>query len=122
VLHGKRNSSYNSVASDAYNLLTSFKDANSYKFSRIEVEKRELSWKAPMNGFVKVNWDAAVDKKKMGIDVINRDSKGKVLATLAEPQDNIIAPDVAEAMAALRAVNFSSPLGFFKIILEGDAL
>jgi hypothetical protein len=56
------------------------------------------------------------------ISVIIRDSKGEVLVTLTEPQDNIIAPDVAEAMAALRAVNFSSPLGFFKIILEGDAL
>jgi hypothetical protein len=46
-----------------------------------------------MDGFVKVNWEAAVEntKKKMSIGVIIRDSKGEVLATLYEPNDHIIA-------------------------------
>jgi hypothetical protein len=63
------------VISNAYNLLTAFKDSNSQKFSWIEVEKRELNSKAPVNGFVKISWDAAVDKtkKKMGINVIIRE-------------------------------------------------
>jgi hypothetical protein len=67
-----------------------------------------------LNGFVKINWDAAVNKtkKKMGIGVIIRDCKGDVRATLAEPKDYIIAPDVAEAMAALRSEKFSCELGY----------
>ncbi len=61
----------------------------------------ELCWKAHLNGFIKVNWDAAI-----------RDCKGDVRATLAEPKDYIIAPDVAEAMAALRSEKFSCELGY----------
>jgi hypothetical protein len=54
--HRKPNSLHNTVViSNAYNLLMAFKYANSYKFSRIVAEKRELCWKAPMDWFVKVN-------------------------------------------------------------------
>jgi hypothetical protein len=61
-------------------------------------------------------------KKKMGIDVIIRDSKGEVLTTLVEPKDHVIALDVVEAMSSLRVVNFSYELGFYRISLEGDVL
>lgn len=46
-----------------------------------------------MDGFVKINCDAAVEttKKKMGIGVIIRDSKSEALATLSEHKNNIIA-------------------------------
>jgi hypothetical protein len=57
----------------------------------------------------------------MEIGVIIRDKKGEVLATLIELQNNIIAPDVAKSMTALRAINFSCALRFFRIILKGDA-
>lgn len=79
---------------------------------------------SPLNGFVKVNWDTAVNKskKKIGIGVIIRDCKSHVRATLADTKDHIIAPDVVEAMAALRTVKFSCELGYSQIILEGDAL
>lgn len=63
-----------------------------------------------------------IPKKKKGISVIIKDSKGEVLATLSGPKDHIIALEIAEAMVALRAVNFSLKLGFYKVILEGDAL
>jgi hypothetical protein len=56
------------------------------------IVEKKLRWKAPMGGFVKVIWDAAVEttKKKMGIGIIIRDSKGEALATLSEHKDNII--------------------------------
>jgi hypothetical protein len=52
-----------------------------------------------LNGFFKVNWDAAVDtvNNKMGIGGGNRDDKGEVLATLSAPKDYIIVLDIAEA-------------------------
>jgi hypothetical protein len=87
-------------------------------------EKMELCWKAPMDGFVNINWDATVDKtkKKMCISIIIKDSKCEVLVHFAEPKDHIIVSNVAEVMAALRGVNFICELRFYKIILEGGAL
>ncbi|GLT69088.1 hypothetical protein SLA2020_412670 [Shorea laevis] len=78
----------------------------------------------PPLGFVKVNWDAAVDSvnRRMGIGVIIRSSTGEVLATLSALKSYIINPLIAEATAALRAVTFSRDLGFPKVMLEGDAL
>jgi hypothetical protein len=61
-------------------------------------------------------------KKKMEINVIIRDNKGGVLATLTEPQDKIIAPDVAKSTIVLKAINFSCALEFFNIILEGTVM
>jgi hypothetical protein len=77
-----------------------------------------------LNSFVKVNWNAAVYKtiKKMDIGIIIRDCESEVGATLAEPKDHIIASDVVEAMAALRAIKFRCNLGYYQIILEGNAL
>jgi len=123
VVYGKLNSPYNTVVSNAYNSLIALKDANSHKLSWT-IGEMDLRWEAPMDGFVKVNWDTAVEtnKNKMGICVIIRDSKGELLATLSEPKDHIIAPEIAEAISALRAVHFSHGLGFYKVILEGDAL
>jgi hypothetical protein len=77
-----------------------------------------------MDELVKINWDVVVDKtkKKMGISVIIRDGNGKVLTTLVEPKNHIITLNVAEAMIALRIVNFSCDLEFYTIILEGEVL
>jgi hypothetical protein len=61
-------------------------------------------------------------KKKTSISIIIRDCKHEVLATLSEPNDHIIAPEIVETIPSLRAVNFSRKLGFYKVILEGDAL
>lgn len=58
----------------------------------------------------------------MDIDVIIRDSKDEVLVTLSESKDHVIVPEIVKAMAALRTVNFSHKLGFYKVILEGDTL
>lgn len=61
-------------------------------------------------------------RRKTSICVIVRNSMGEVLATLSTPKDYIIEPDIAEAIAALRATQFCHELGFYKVILEGDAL
>jgi hypothetical protein len=70
------------------------------------VENLELRWTTPIAGFVKVNWDAYVDKFfiKMSIGVIIRDYVSEVMTTLSEPKYHIIAPDIGEATATLRVV------------------
>lgn len=44
-----------------------------------------------------------------------------MLATLSAPKAFIIDPLIVEATAALRAVSFVRELGFYSMILEGDA-
>jgi hypothetical protein len=124
VVYGKTVSPSSLVVSNAYESLVAFHDANSRKSSDQVIETPEIHWKAPLHGSIKVNWDAAMDrhKMKMCIGVIIRDNMGEVLATLYEPRDYIIAPDVVEATTALRAAKFSCELGFYKAVLEGDAL
>jgi hypothetical protein len=117
-------SHYSTVVRLAYDSLVPFCDAYSQKYLDKLAENLELRWKALLDGFVKVNWDAVVDKNKMkmGTGVIIRDSIGEVLATLSEPKDYIIAFEVAEATTALRATKRLRHWGFYKVILECDSL
>ncbi|GLT55374.1 hypothetical protein SLA2020_285030 [Shorea laevis] len=43
------------------------------------------TWQAPPAGYVKLNWDAAVDEgnRRMGIGVIARDHTGEVVVTVS---------------------------------------
>jgi ribonuclease HI len=112
------------VLSNAQESLVAFQTSNSQKYSEKVAKVKELHWQAPMDGFVKVNWDATTNKnkKKIGIGIIIRDSMGATMTTLSKPKDYIVALDIAEAMAVLRALHFSRELGFYMVILEGDAL
>jgi ribonuclease HI len=79
---------------------------------------------APQSGLIKVNWDAAIDisGKRMGMGIIARDHEGYVLASMCSIKQFIVDPAVAEAYAALKAVEFCCDLGLWNILLEGDAL
>ncbi|XP_059455141.1 uncharacterized protein LOC132185379 [Corylus avellana] len=79
-----------------------------------------LLWKAPPEGYIKLNWDAAVDKetKRVGLGVVARNHRGEVLAMYCDTK----ASTTAEALAASRAVLVAGNLAWNKIILEGDAL
>lgn len=81
-------------------------------------------WQPPLPSKIKVNWDAAVNKKhgRRGVGIVTRDSKGFILATRSTTQRIVLEPIVAEALAALHAVILSKEIGFSDIILEGDAL
>jgi hypothetical protein len=50
-----------------------------------------------MDDFVKVNWDAAVDKNKRNMGIGDRitDRMGEVLTTLSTPKEYIIDPNLA---------------------------
>jgi hypothetical protein len=49
----------------------------------------------------------------VGIGIVARDDKGKVLGARAIAKPVVAAPKVAEAMAALEAVLFYKATGFF---------
>lgn len=50
-----------------------------------------------------------------------RDNNGEVLGARVVTKHVVAPPKVAEAMAALEAVLFCKVVGFFEVILEGDA-
>jgi hypothetical protein len=81
-------------------------------------------WQPPPLDKVKVNWDAAMNKKhgRRDIGFVTRDSKGFILATRSTTQRIVLEPIVVEVVATLHAVIFSKEIGFSDIILEGDAL
>jgi hypothetical protein len=63
------------LVSNAYDSLVAFRDANSRKYSDKLAENLEIRWKASLEGFDNVNWDAPINrnKMKMSISVIIRD-------------------------------------------------
>lgn len=74
-------------------------------------------------GIVKLNWDASMDssKKLIGVGVIARDHRGRVLAAKCSVHMYISDPAVAEAYGAREGAEFGCGFGFHAIILEGDA-
>jgi ribonuclease HI len=73
---------------------------------------------------LKVNWDVAIaqGENQMGVGIIIRDEKGNVIAAISKPVMATHDPATAEALAALRAVEFCREVGAFDINLEGDSL
>ena len=82
-----------------------------------------VGWMAPALGWVKVNWDAALDSKsrRMGYEVVIRDHHGIVRAARSFPQRGLLTPAAAEAQAAIIAIRLCKEGGFTWIHLEGDA-
>jgi hypothetical protein len=83
-----------------------------------------VQWMKPLEGFVKINWDASVNKsqKKMGVGVVVRDSDGAVVAMYCLTKGFITSPSTAEAVGAWAAVDLAQRLGLRRAIFEGDAL
>lgn len=81
-------------------------------------------WQRPLEGFIKINWDAAIDKAnhQMGVGVLARDAEGVVVASLCATIPSISDPVVAETMALWRAVALCRELEFPAVHLERDSL
>jgi len=61
-------------------------------------------------------------KKLVGVGIIARDHRGKVLASTCSIQRYIADPATAKAWGARKGVDFGRFLGYSHVILEGDAL
>jgi ribonuclease HI len=82
-----------------------------------------LQWSKPDAGFIKINWDTALDvrQNQIGVGIIARDEMGEVKAALCTALPYIQNPSVAEAFGARRAVEFARERGFSSIVIEGDS-
>jgi len=81
-------------------------------------------WLPPHPGTIKINWDASINKSTgcVGWGIVARDHCGSVLGAKSAYNKISVEPVIDEAMAALEACLFCKEVGFFDIILEGDAL
>ncbi|XVF85388.1 hypothetical protein PTKIN_Ptkin17bG0113900 [Pterospermum kingtungense] len=91
-------------------------------FSRLNLNS--AVWSSPSPGFVKVNFDGALQLLDHieGVGIVIRNHEAKVLG--AKSLRVHVASDsfVIKAIAAMFALEFAVDLGFTDIILEGDAL
>ncbi|XP_059436709.1 uncharacterized protein LOC132169743 [Corylus avellana] len=87
--------------------------------SRAPIEK----WKAPPDGWCKVNWDVGFAKSSdiMGLGIIVRDSRSNVLATRSLTRKVLLEPIMGEVLASYYAALLCKELALTYVILEGDA-
>ena len=80
-------------------------------------------WKASAAGWLKANWDAAVDdpRGRSGMGVVIRDSIGTMKAARCITKLVCLNSMVAEAWALLEAFRLCRELGFRQVTFEGDA-
>ena len=80
-------------------------------------------WIPPIPDQFKINFDGAVfsDLDAVGLGVVVRDSRGKVLGVVAERIPIPNSPAIVEALACRRAMIFARELSLPDAIFEGDA-
>ena len=81
-------------------------------------------WSPPPDGSYKANFDAALfeELRCVGLGVVYRDHSGQVIAALSQRIGLPCTVEIAEALAARRAMEFARELSLFYVILEGDCL
>jgi ribonuclease HI len=110
---------------DAMKYIQEFNDANAMSVSYFPPSVRDrIVWTPPLEGWYKVNMDGAVfaNLKKVGVGVVIRNKRGEFLGTLSELLDYGLDATDAEALAALRAIEFAAEVCPFSMIFEGDCL
>jgi hypothetical protein len=92
--------------------------------SRCDSSSSTLRWSPPPAGSVLINTDAAlfVNSRCIRVGVVIRDHTGRCLAACNEKLENVTAPELAEALACRRALNFARDEGFSKVALVSDCL
>ena len=83
-----------------------------------------VCWTRPPSGLYKVNFDAALFEGLgcAGIGVAIRDSSGAIIGTLSQKIPLPHSMEMAEALAARRAVVFAQELCLANVLVEGDCL
>jgi ribonuclease HI len=91
---------------------------------RCETTSSVLRWSPPPEGTVTVNVDAAIfaSSRRMGMGVVIRDHNGTCLAACSEQREEVVTPEIAEALAMRRAITFARDEGFSNIIVSSDCL
>jgi ribonuclease HI len=91
--------------------------------SRCESSK-VLKWTPPPTGEVMVNVDAALFpvQRRMAVGAVFRDHTGLCVLAVSEPLRGFTSPELAEALALLRAVTVAKEQRYTKVIFASDCL
>ncbi|KAF5468190.1 hypothetical protein F2P56_012365 [Juglans regia] len=83
-----------------------------------------VCWNVPPTGFVKLNVDGALfyDYQKASVGAVVRDDHGQVIMAVSKSEPEVSEAEAVELIAMLRGLQFTSQLGFSRIILESDCL
>ncbi|MBA0605877.1 hypothetical protein Godav_018409 [Gossypium davidsonii] len=84
----------------------------------------QVSWKAPNEQFVKINFDVAFCKQnnKSCLGIIIRDTIGRVLFSKSILYGNIPSPFAVEALACFQMIKMELHVGLTRVEIEGDTL
>ena len=79
-------------------------------------------WSPPTENLYKANFDAALFEHLgfAGLGVVMRDDRGNVLAILSQKIALPQSVEMAEALAAKRALQLASEMSFLRVVVEGD--
>jgi hypothetical protein len=113
------------VVALAMEALENFTQAINLPGSVAQVRDFSLSsWTKPQPDWLKLNWDAALDKisKRMGIGVVDHDASGGVIAAVTKWIPCLPDLALAEAMGAWEVVNLCCDRWWMQVLLEGDSL
>uniref|UniRef100_A0A2N9GKZ6 RNase H type-1 domain-containing protein n=1 Tax=Fagus sylvatica TaxID=28930 RepID=A0A2N9GKZ6_FAGSY len=88
------------------------------------LRRDRIVWSAPLEGWYKVNMDGAVfaNLRKVGVGVVIHNKRGEFLGAMCELLDFGLDVTDAEALAALRAIEFATEVCPFSMLFEGDCL
>ena len=111
------------IGDNAQRLVDEFWSVNSQE-SGAPIPRHRVRWSPPPEDCFKVNFDATFceDSGLAGIGVVCRDNFGQVIAALRQNLGQVQSVEMAEALAARRAVVFAREMSLFCIIVEGDCL
>jgi ribonuclease HI len=89
---------------------------------RRETPSTSPQWSPPPEGVVVINVDAALfsSSSKMGVGVVIRDHSGNFLVACNKLLDQVIAPEIAEALAIRSAITLTRDEGLNKVLLVSD--
>ncbi|XP_042974894.1 uncharacterized protein LOC122306534 [Carya illinoinensis] len=114
---------FSSVLSTALSMQSEFKQVQILNKGNRELPK-VLSWKPPPEGSLKINIDGAIfdDFNKAGVGVVLRDQAGRVLVACSKSEPAVPNPEIIEATAMLRGLQFGLQWGTSKVLMETDCL
>ena len=89
-----------------------------------DITHPSVKWTPPPKPVYKANFDAALFEHLglAGLGVVFRDSGGNIIAALSQKIKLSQTVELAEALAAKRAVTFAAELSIFKVMVEGDCM
>ncbi|XP_059454956.1 uncharacterized protein LOC132185163 [Corylus avellana] len=123
-IYDKTFSHPNQISHDAEIAVQDYEKANAVEHKKI-LERREQPprWGKPTRGWMKVNVDAALNKKegKMGFGLVMRDHEGRVVVAKSIVRLGTWDSAAAEALAAYFGGISGHEQGVQQLILEGDA-